>query len=396
MTFCEEIEEKLFGLRDEGYADFQSRLMPTVEKERIIGVRMPLLRALAKEYAGRPEVYSEFFSALPHPYYEENMLHALWLIPIREEASVLTEVERFLPFVDNWATCDLLRPRAFARMASKAPTRLLEPVGKWLSSEATYTVRFGIGVLTTYFLGENFSSEFPERVAKIRTAEYYIQMMQAWYFAEAMIRHPAEVLPYFRAGLIPEPVYGMAIRKYTESFKPDDAEKDTLRTYRAKGEFSLQRATPEDEACVMALYRSAVGTPFSAWDDEYPGLREIRHDTETGNLWLLTCGERICGSFSVMPENELDGKNCWQVSGEDGAREISRVVLSPHERGKGLSRVLVGKAIGMLRERGVPAIHLSAAVKNLPAVKNYLSLGFAVRETCEMYGGTYHLCELIL
>lgn len=216
------IENRLFELRDEKYADFQAKLIPTVERGRIIGVRTPELRHLARELSGGAEA-AEFLAALPHRYFEENNLHAFLIERIRDFDEALEAVGRFLPYVDNWATCDQLTPKAFAR----EPERLLPAIRRWLASDRTFTVRYGIGCLMRYFLGERFRREYADAVAAISSDEYYVQMMAAWYFATALAKNRGEVWDMI-PGLDPA-VRRMTVRKAAESYRISAEDKAALR-----------------------------------------------------------------------------------------------------------------------------------------------------------------------
>lgn len=213
------IQERLFELQDVKYREFHRGLVPTADADYIIGVRMPLLRQLAKEIEPAP-----FFYELPHRYYEENQLHAILISGMKDYDLCLREVERFLPYVDNWATCDGLRPRCFVKHTDE-----LEPfVQRWLASEHEYTVRFGIGVLEAFFLDKAFCSEQLQWVAAIRREEYYIKMMQAWYFATALAKQWQAALPVIAT--LPEWVRRKTIQKACESFRVPQAHKDYLRS----------------------------------------------------------------------------------------------------------------------------------------------------------------------
>lgn len=213
------IQKRLFELQDLKYRDFHRNLVPTADADYIIGVRMPLLRQLAKEIEPAP-----FFYVLPHRYYEENQLHAILISGMKDYDLCLREVERFLPYVDNWATCDGLRPRCFVKHTDN-----LQPyVQRWLASEHEYTVRFGIGVLEAFFLDKAFCSEQLQWVATIRREEYYIKMMQAWYFATALAKQWDATLPVVSA--LPDWVCRKTIQKACESFRVPQAHKDYLRS----------------------------------------------------------------------------------------------------------------------------------------------------------------------
>lgn len=212
------IEERLFALQDLKYREFHHKLVPTASEDYIIGVRMPQLRALAKEVDAEP-----FLASLPHRYYEENQLHAILLSGVKDYDLCLHEVERFLPYVDNWATCDGLRPRCFAKHTDDVLTH----VRRWLASEHEYTVRFGIGVLEAYFLDKAFRREQLQWVAAIGREEYYIKMMQAWYFATALAKQWEATLPLVPT--LPEWVRRKTIQKACESFRVSEDHKWVLR-----------------------------------------------------------------------------------------------------------------------------------------------------------------------
>ena len=213
------IEEQLFALQDTKYRDFHKGLVPGMPEDYIIGVRMPQLRQLAKAIDAAP-----FLETLPHRYYEENQLHAILLSGMKDYDLCLREVVRFLPYIDNWATCDGLRPRCFAMHTDE----LLPFVQHWLLSEHEYTVRFGIGVLEAFFLDKAFLPEHLQWVAAICREEYYIKMMQAWYFATALAKQWDATLPI--VGDLPDWVRRKTIQKACESFRVPQAHKDYLKS----------------------------------------------------------------------------------------------------------------------------------------------------------------------
>ena len=221
------LQNKLFGLQDITYREFHRKLIPTVVPGRIIGIRTPALRKFAKEFRGTPEA-EKFLKVLPHRYYEENNLHAFLVESIADYSRAMAETERFLPYVDNWATCDMFAPKAFR----KHPEETLRKVRAWLGSKEPYTVRFGLETLMRNFLDADFSPEFPKLVSGIRSGEYYVQMMCAWYMATALAKQRDATLPYFTGhGMSPE-VHRMAVQKAIESFRIDDETKRTLRKLR--------------------------------------------------------------------------------------------------------------------------------------------------------------------
>ena len=217
------IQERLFSLRDEKYAAFSAKLIPTVEADRFIGVRSPQLRALAKELKNNA---SEFLGELPHRYHEENMLHAYLLCEEKKYAILVDETDFFLPYIDNWAVCDSLTPRVFARHKGE----LLPKIRQWMASEHEYTVRFGIGMLMRHYLDADFQSEHLQWVATIHREEYYIKMMQAWYFATALAKQWDATLPMLDS--LEGWVRGKSIQKALESFRVSDDHKTILRKLR--------------------------------------------------------------------------------------------------------------------------------------------------------------------
>ena len=223
------VRERLNALADEKNADFVSRLTPGIGRERILGVRLPALRSLAKELRGTPEA-AAFLAALPHGTLDENNLHALLLNDLRRYEDILAALDAFLPFVDNWLTCDALRPRAVRRHLGEFE-RMIDG---WLDDEHPYTVRFGIEMLMSYYLDEAFAPSQLERVARIRSEEYYVRMMQAWYFATALAKQYDHTLPVLEERRLERWTPNMTIRKAIESFRIGDAQKAYLKTLREK------------------------------------------------------------------------------------------------------------------------------------------------------------------
>ena len=186
-----EVIKELFSMQDLEYKNFHSKLIPNIQEETIIGVRTPALRKYAKEFA-KSNLAEQFLKCLPHRYYEENNLHGFLLEQIKDFEPCMEEVEKFLPYIDNWATCDVLAPKAF----KKNLPELFKKIKVWIESDKTYTVRFAIGMLMRYFLDEEFDIRYPRMVAKVRSDEYYINMMIAWYFATALAKQYEAVLPF--------------------------------------------------------------------------------------------------------------------------------------------------------------------------------------------------------
>jgi len=222
------VQARLFSLRDERYRSFQSKLIPSVDPALVIGVRMPLLRQLARELRHN-RTDGAFLDSLPHTYCEENNLHALLLSEISDFDTVLAAVNRFLPFVDNWATCDSLRPRAF----KNGDPRLDAAILQWLSSPHPYTLRFAIEMRMLHFLGSSFSVKYHAQIASIRKEEYYVKMMVAWYFATALAFQWESTLPYLAKPQLDEWVARRAIQKAIESNRISNEQKALLREIRA-------------------------------------------------------------------------------------------------------------------------------------------------------------------
>ena len=229
-TAEKQIRDRLFALQDIGYRDFHSSLMPTMDKALVIGVRMPRLRKLAKELKGT-ELAEEFLQILPHRYYEENNLHMLLIEQISDYEECICELNRFLPYVDNWATCDMGGPAVFKKHLRELP----EEIDKWLASEATYTVRYGIGMLMRHYLDEAFDPEYLKRVAKIESKEYYIRMMVAWYFATALAKQYAHALPYLEEHRLERWIHNKTIQKAVESYRITPEQKAYLKTLKRPG-----------------------------------------------------------------------------------------------------------------------------------------------------------------
>ena len=223
------IEAQLFALQDKGYQTFQSRLMPTVPSETVIGVRTPALRRLAKQLAGTPEA-AVFLQTLPHRYYEENNLHAFLIETIRAYAAALQETERFLPCIDNWATCDCFCPKVFAAHRAE----LLGPIRRWLDSGETYPMRYAMGLLMRYYLDEAFQPEYLAWVAAVHSGEYYLNMMRAWYFATALAKQPEAALPWLTEKWLDRWTHNKTIQKAVESYRIPAETKALLRTLRVR------------------------------------------------------------------------------------------------------------------------------------------------------------------
>ena len=225
----EEIRKELFGLQDSKYRDFQSKLIPDIGPETMIGVRTPQLRKLAADLGKREDI-GVFLDDLPHRYFDENQLHAFIISDIRDFGKCISEVERFLPYVDNWATCDQMSPKVFR----KHRPELLEDIRVWIRSNRTYTVRFATGMLMEHFLEEDFEPEYPDMVSQIRSDEYYVNMMTAWYFATALAKQYDRILPYLQENRLDPWTHNKTIRKAVESYRVTPEQKTYLRSLRRR------------------------------------------------------------------------------------------------------------------------------------------------------------------
>lgn len=224
-----DLQKRLFELQDKEYKAFHQKLMPTVKPDLVIGIRTPVLRKFAKEFA-KEEGAQRFLKSLPHKYYEENNLHAFLLSDEKDFDILLKETEAFLPYIDNWATCDVFRSKVFGKNTDK----LIGKIYEWIKSEKTYTVRYAAGLLLSYYLDENFKAEYAETVSKIRSDEYYVNMMIAWYFATALAKQYDSVIGYLTEKKLDVWVHNKTIQKAVESFRILPETKDYLKTLRIK------------------------------------------------------------------------------------------------------------------------------------------------------------------
>ena len=221
------LQEKLFELRDEGYKIFSAKLLPTVDKEKIIGVRSPALQKFAKNYFQDKDT-AEFLNDLPHEYFEENSIHALIISEMKNYSECLRAVKNFLPYVDNWGTCDSLIPKIF----SKHTTELEGEIKIWLESEKIYTVRFAISMLMKFYLEENFDEKYLHWVAKVNSDEYYVEMMAAWFFTEALVKQYDAAIIFLEQKLLSPSVHKKTIQKAVESRRISLETKNYLKSLR--------------------------------------------------------------------------------------------------------------------------------------------------------------------
>ena len=218
------ITDQLFALQDTAYGDFQAKLMPTIDRSTIIGVRTPALRKLAKQIAKTDDA-QEFIGHLPHRYYEENNLHAFIVAQTKDFDEAMRQTNLFLPHIDNWATCDSFTPKIF----DKHPDTLLEAVKEWIASSHTYTVRFAIRMLMAFFLNERFCDDYPKMVAAVKSDEYYVKMMVAWFFATALTKQYDSVVGYLTNQKLDIWCHNKTIQKAIESYCFTNEQKATLR-----------------------------------------------------------------------------------------------------------------------------------------------------------------------
>ena len=224
-----DIQTRLFRLQDKDYQAFSAKLNPTVDPDTIIGIRIPALRALAKELKGSDEA-EKFLSVLPHEYFEEYQLHAFLIGYEKDFDKGLLATERLLPYLNSWALTDSIRIKAF----DKAPEKLLPHIEKWLKDDHPYTVRYGILCLMNYFLNDRFATRYPDMVATVHSEEYYVRMMQAWYFATALAKQYDAILPYLTEHRLVPWVHNKTIQKAVESYRITAEQKAYLRTLKVK------------------------------------------------------------------------------------------------------------------------------------------------------------------
>ena len=224
-----EVTLELLKLQDIKYRDFQAKLIPNINKETMIGVRTPDLRKYAKKLV-KNHNYEHFLTELPHQYFEENQLHAFMISELKDYDECLSYLNKFLPFINNWATCDQLSPKVF----KKHRKELIHRIKPWLKSKDTYTIRFAIGMLMEHFLDDDFNKEYLKLVADIRSDEYYVNMMIAWYFATALAKQYKEAIPYIEKGKLDSWTHNKTIQKAIESNRISQDQKDYLKTLKKK------------------------------------------------------------------------------------------------------------------------------------------------------------------
>lgn len=219
------ILDRLYELEDKEYAAFQAKLTPGVPPESFIGVRVPMVRKLAKELIKANE-YADFLQQLPHKFYDENMLHGLLVSEIKDYDRCIAEIDKFLPYVDNWAVCDIMSPKVFKKNKEALLTKIVE----WSGSEHLYTSRFGIEMLMSHYLDDDFKPEYLDIPASVHSEEYYLKMMIAWFFATALAKQWDATIPYIENNKLDTWVHNKTIQKARESYRITDAQKEYLKT----------------------------------------------------------------------------------------------------------------------------------------------------------------------
>lgn len=224
------IKNDLLSMQDKTYKNFHSKLMPTINPDSIIGIRVPILRDYAKKLFKENSIESlnSFLKNLPHEFYEENNIHAFIIEKINNFDECIFYLEEFLPYIDNWATCDMLNPKIFKTNCEK----LLEKIYQWINSDSVYTVRFAIGMLMRYFLDEKFETKYLDLVSSINSEEYYINMMRAWFFATALAKQYDQTLPYIKNYSLDKWTHNKTIQKANESFRITKDQKEELKKFR--------------------------------------------------------------------------------------------------------------------------------------------------------------------
>ncbi len=229
MPTPEKVLKDMFSMQDKKYRDFQAKLIPGVDVDDVIGIRTPELRKYAKKFV-KEGTYKEFIAALPHKYFDENQLHAFILSELKDYSECIDAVNEFLPYVDNWATCDQMSPKVF----KKHKDELLKVIKKWIKSGETYTIRFGIGMLMEHFLDEDFDEKYPAMAAGVKSDEYYVNMMIAWYFATALAKQYDSVIGYIEDKKLETWTHNKTIQKAVESYRITPEQKEYLKSLKIK------------------------------------------------------------------------------------------------------------------------------------------------------------------
>lgn len=225
----DDIRSGIYALQDTEYKMLQEKIINNIPSDSIIGVRTPALRNMAKELSKREDV-GDFLQDLPHEFFEEDQLHAFIISGMRDYDRCMDELIKFLPYVNNWATCDQMSPKIFR----KHKKELFEQVKVWITSGKTYTVRFGVGMLMEHFLDDDFDIRYPKMVAKLRSEEYYVNMMTAWYFATALAKQYDDIIPFIEKNTLDPWTHNKTIQKACESYRISPDRKEYLKTLKIK------------------------------------------------------------------------------------------------------------------------------------------------------------------
>ena len=223
MRISGKIQALLFECEDKEYADFALKLTPGLDRDKMIGVRFPALKSICRQLT--EDERKQYMTELPHEYFEENNLHSVIISQIKNEEECIAAIEAFLPYINNWSTCDTVSPSVFKKHKQK----LILKVKEWVKSDKVYTVRMGVLMLMKFFLNEDFKSEYNDLVAGIESDEYYVNMMCAWYFATALAKQYDDTVPYLKNRLLTPEVHKMTVRKAVESFRVTDEHKEEIR-----------------------------------------------------------------------------------------------------------------------------------------------------------------------
>ena len=222
------IQEKLFKLQDISYKEFHSKLIPTIDKNTIIGIRIPLLRSYAMKIKYTKEA-DKFLNTLPHMYYDENVLHALLLSEMTDYETFIKSIQAFLPYIDNWAVCDVLKPKSI----KKHKQIFIDEIKSWISSKDTYTIRFGVVMLMTYYLDEDYQKDYLNYPLQVKSDEYYVNMAISWFYATALAKHYDEVVEILKDKKLSVWIHNKTIQKAIESYRITKEQKEELKKLKA-------------------------------------------------------------------------------------------------------------------------------------------------------------------
>ena len=306
-------QKMLYDLQDVSYRDFQAKLIPDMDPGRMIGVRTPQLRALAKELKKQPELAEEFLNDLPHTYFDEDQLHAFLIAEEKSFETCIRLTETFLPYIDNWATCDQLSPKVFRKHTDE----LFLHICLWIASGKTFVIRFGIGMLMQHYLDDAFDPAYPEMVADIRSREYYVNMMIGWYFATALAKQYDAVIPYIEEERLGLRAHNIAIQKCLESRRISPEQKAYLRTLKINSKERLQEQTDRIRfyETILSNVQEALEAGKTPGDDRFLAAQLAELDCYYGSKeWWQ---DLRADEEGLLPENLKRG-----VLSEDGIYSV--------------------------------------------------------------------------